>query len=378
MSANSTSPRSGSPPERVISETLPIRKIIHVDCDCFYASLEMLDNPYLRNKPIAVGGASDRRGVIATCNYEARKFGIRSAMASSTAKRLCPHLTIVPPRMSRYKKASEQIHQIFKRFTHAIEPLSLDEAYLDVSEKKDYSGSATLMAQAIQTQIYEDVGITVSAGIAPNKFLAKIASDWNKPNGLFIIPPKQVDDFVKTLPVNKLSGVGQATQKKLADLGIYTCNDIRSYSVFELTKTLGSFGERLHQLAYGIDNRPVKARGFRKSLSVEHTYPKDLQVLSECIEKLPELQLEMENRLSRQKNQLPIKKAFIKVKFSDFTQTTIERCVHEPQLNTYQALCKEAFARSNQPVRLLGLGVRFEEPLKAGAQLSFCFASNTT
>ncbi|OUR90245.1 DNA polymerase IV [Gammaproteobacteria bacterium 42_54_T18] len=357
------------------------RKIIHVDCDCFYASLEMLDNPYLRNKPIAVGGDADRRGVIATCNYEARKFGIHSAMASSTAKRLCPHLTIVPPRMNRYREASKQIQQIFKQFTPTIEPLSLDEAYLDVSGQQGYKGSATLMAQAIQSQVFQEVGITVSAGIAPNKFLAKIASDWNKPNGRFIITPAEVDGFVQALPVSKLSGVGKATQKKLAGLGIVTCNDVRNYvqnhSIFELTKHLGVFGKRLHQLAYGFDNRPVQAREFRKSLSVEHTYSKDLRALSECIEKLPELQREMENRLNKQSKSHPIKKAFIKIKFSDFTQTTIERCiqrsVQEPHLNTYQTLCEEAFVRGNKPVRLLGLGVRFEEPIKAGSQLSFCF-----
>ncbi|PCJ46172.1 MAG: DNA polymerase IV [Moraxellaceae bacterium] len=349
------------------------RKIIHVDCDCFYASLEMLDNPRLRNKPIAVGGEAGRRGVIATCNYEARKFGIHSAMASATAKRLCPNLLIVPPRMSRYKEASQKIHKVFQDFTDSIEPLSLDEAFLDVSGQQNYQGSATLMAKAIQSQVFEEVGITVSAGIAPNKFLAKIASDWNKPNGLFLIAPDQVEEFVKALPVSKLSGVGKATQKRLANLGIFTCNDIRSYSIFELTKTLGAFGERLHQLSYGIDNRPVKRREFRKSLSVEHTYSKDLCALSECIQKLPDLQDEMESRLARQKVQHSIKKAFIKIKFGDFTQTTIERCIKEPVLNTYQALCEEAFHRGNKPVRLLGLGVRFEEPNLGNTQLSFSF-----
>lgn len=349
------------------------RKIIHVDCDCFYASLEMLDNPALRNRPIAVGGASDRRGVIATCNYEARKFGVHSAMASATALRLCPDLIIVPPRMSRYKAASQRIHAIFRRFTDAIEPLSLDEAFLDVTGKHDYKGSATLMAEAIQAQILQEVGITVSAGIAPNKFLAKIASDWEKPNGLTIIPPSRIDGFVKALPVSKLSGVGKATQKKLEDLGIFTCNDIRSYTVFELTKTLGVFGKRLHQLAHGIDNRPVKAREHRKSLSVEHTYAQDLKALPECIEKLPELKGEMEHRLNQQKKQHPVKKAFVKIKFSDFTQTTIERCINEPLLQTYQSLCEEAYIRGNKPVRLLGLGVRFAEPSANESQLSFGF-----
>ena len=349
------------------------RKIIHVDCDCFYASIEMLDNPALRDRPIAVGGSSDRRGVIATCNYEARKSGVHSAMASVTALRLCPDLIIVPPRMSRYKEASQHIHTIFRRFTDAIEPLSLDEAFLDVTGKLDHKGSATLMAQAIQAQVHQEVGITVSAGIAPNKFLAKIASDWEKPNGLTIIPPQKVDSFVKALPVSKLSGVGKATQKKLEDLGIFTCNDIRPYTIFELTKTLGEFGKRLHQLAHGIDDRPVKAREGRKSLSVEHTYAKDLTALPECIEKLPELKTEMERRLSQQKKLHPVKKIFVKIKFNDFTQTTIERCINEPHLQTYQTLCEEAFVRGNKPVRLLGLGVRFAEPAANESQLSFGF-----
>ncbi|OUS31572.1 DNA polymerase IV [Gammaproteobacteria bacterium 45_16_T64] len=349
------------------------RKIIHVDCDCFYASLETLDNPSLRGKPMAVGGASDRRGVIATCNYEARAFGVHSAMASSTAKRLCPDLIIVPPRMERYKEASKQIHQIFKRFTSVIEPLSLDEAYLDVTSKREYQGSATLMAQAIQAQVFKEIGITVSAGIAPNKFLAKIASDWNKPNGLFVIVPEYIDEFVSVLPVSKLFGVGKATQKKLENLGIHTCSDIRNYSIFELSKVLGAFGERLHQLSYGIDERPVKARDRRKSLSVEHTYAKDLTLLEQCINKLPELEIEMQQRLDKQSKASPIKKAFVKIKFNDFTQTTIERCIKEPDIEIYQALCKEAFERGNKPVRLLGVGVRFEEPIKSNAQLSFSF-----
>jgi DNA polymerase-4 len=181
----------------------PPRKIIHCDCDCFYASIEMRDNPELLGKPIAVGGLPTRRGVVATCNYEARKFGIHSAMAAATARKLCPELIIIRPDMDKYREASRQIHEIFERYTAVIEPLSLDEAFLDVSDCDHHQGSATLIAEAIRSDVRETVNITISAGIAPNKFLAKIASDENKPDGQFVITPSQVDTFVQQLPVNK-------------------------------------------------------------------------------------------------------------------------------------------------------------------------------
>ena len=192
-----------------------MRKLIHADCDCFYAAVEVRDNPDLRGRPLAVGGSPEKRGVIATCNYEARDFGVRSAMASGQALRLCPDLLIVPPRMKHYQQVSRDIHSIFSHYTDLIEPLSLDEAYLDVSGSEHCHGSATLMAKELRQKVRTDVGIIISAGVAPNKFLAKIASDWNKPDGLFVITPDQVDEFVKKLPVNKLHGVGKVTAEKL-------------------------------------------------------------------------------------------------------------------------------------------------------------------
>lgn len=345
------------------------RKIIHIDCDSFYASVEMLDDPSLKGRPIAVGGASDRRGVLCTCNYEARRFGVHSAMPTAQAKKLCPQLLVLPTRMSRYKEVSSQIHRIMHQYTDAIEPLSLDEAYLDVTAKNHLQGSATRMAQAIRQEVADTIGVTVSAGVAPNKFLAKIASDWNKPNGLCVITPEQVADFVTRLPVAKIHGVGKVTNQKLQQLGIVTCGDIQQQSPLALARRFGKFGEHLHQLAQGIDHRPVKTTRQRKSLSVEHTYPQDLSNLDKCIHQLPKLTSELNDRLARLKQKMAIKKSFVKVKFHDFTTTTMECCVNEPELDIYQQLCADAFKRGNRPVRLLGVGVRFHTPANTAQQL---------
>ena len=239
------------------------RKIIHFDCDCFYASIEMRDNPALRGKPIAVGGSPERRGVVATCNYEAREFGIHSAMASATARRLCPDLIIIRTDMEKYRLASSRIHAIFQRYTDLIEPLSLDEAYLDVSDCDAFRGSAIRIAEAIRNEVRETVGITISAGIAPNKFLAKIASDWNKPDGQFAVLPNEVEDFVAKLAVKKLHGVGKVTAAKMHKLNLKTCKDLQNFGADGLTEHFGSFGERLFQLSKGIDNRPVSTDRIR-------------------------------------------------------------------------------------------------------------------
>lgn len=207
-----------------------MRKIIHVDCDCFYAAIEMRDDPRLADKPLAVGGSAERRGVIATCNYEARAYGVRSAMPSRQALQLCPDLLIVKPRMDAYKAVSQEIHGIFRDYTDLIEPLSLDEAYLDVSACSHFAGSATRIADAIRRRVARELRITVSAGVAPNKFLAKIASDWQKPNGLFVITPAQVDEFVLALPVAKLHGVGKVTGQRLGRMGIQTCAQLLEWS----------------------------------------------------------------------------------------------------------------------------------------------------
>ncbi|GIZ13286.1 DNA polymerase IV [Pseudomonas sp. NCCP-436] len=338
-----------------------MRKIIHVDCDCFYAAIEMRDDPSLASRPLAVGGSADRRGVIATCNYEARAYGVRSAMSSRHALKLCPNLLIVKPRFEVYRSVSREIHSIFRQFTDLIEPLSLDEAYLDVSESPHFSGSATRIAQEIRRRVAQELHITVSAGVAPNKFLAKIASDWRKPDGLFIITPDQVDDFVAELPVSKLHGVGKVTADKLTRLGIRTCRDLREYNKLALIRDFGSFGERLWQLAHGIDERRIQVETRRQSLSVEHTYEQDLPDLSSCLEKLPKLLEEMSGRLQRLDASYRPDKPFVKVKFHDFTQTTLEQAGASRDLESYRLLLSTAFARGNKPVRLLGVGVRLQD-----------------
>lgn len=334
------------------------RKIIHCDCDSFYASIEMRDNPELADKPLAVGGSPQRRGVIATCNYKAREYGIHSAMASATARQRCPDLIIIRPDMEKYRIASEQIHEIFQQYTSLIEPLSLDEAYLDVSECTQHQGSATLIAQAIRADVFEQVKITISAGIAPNKFLAKIASDWNKPNGQFVIRPEQVSEFVSALPVKKLHGVGKVTAAKMKKLGISTCKDLQLIEESSLQEHFGSFGERLFQLSNGIDNRPVKTDRIRKSLSVENTYAEDLQTLNHCLQKVPSLIEQLEKRIAKLNKTYRIHKQFVKVKFHDFEQTTVEMLCADINNDNYLKLCKEGFERGDKPVRLLGVGIR--------------------
>jgi len=334
------------------------RKIIHVDCDCFYASIEMRDDPELANRPLAVGGSADRRGVIATCNYEARAYGVRSAMSSRHALKLCPDLLIVKPRFDAYREASRDIHAIFRDYTEIIEPLSLDEAFLDVSAAEHFAGSATRIAQDIRRRIWKELRITVSAGVAPNKFLAKIASDWKKPDGLFVITPDQVADFVSTLPVSKLHGVGKVTAERLARQGIVGCADLLGWSKLALAREFGSFGERLWNLARGIDERPVQVENRRQSLSVENTYDQDLPDLAACIAQLPGLLEEMNGRLERLDKSYRPDKPFVKVKFHDFSQTTLEQAGARRDLHSYTLLLSAAHARGAKPVRLLGVGVR--------------------
>ena len=345
------------------------RKIIHIDCDSFYASVEMLDDPILKGRPIAVGGSSDRRGVLCTCNYEARKFGVRSAMPTAHAKRLCPDLLVLPTRMSRYKEVSQQVKRIIEGYSNVIEPLSLDEAYIDVTGTQHLQGSATLIAEAIRKEVAQTIGITVSAGVAPNKFLAKIASDWNKPNGMCVIPPERVESFVRDLPVGKIFGVGKVTCQKLQGIGLETCGDIQQHPKVDLVTRFGKFGEHLYQLAHGTDNRAVKTTRQRKSLSVEHTFAQDLSDLTSCIEQLPKLAHELNQRLTRLEKHPSIKNSFVKLKFHDFTTTTIECGVKEPAIDIYQKLCADAYKRGNRPVRLLGVGVRFHKEKKGSKQL---------
>jgi DNA polymerase-4 len=339
----------------------PARKIIHCDCDCFYASVEMRDDPSLRGRPLAVGGRPDQRGVVATCNYEARAYGIHSAMPTAQAMKLCPGLLVLPPTMEKYRIASRQIMDIYRDYTELVEPLSLDEAYLDVTNSPHFKGSATLIAQEIRRRIFETVGITASAGVAPNKFIAKIASDWNKPDGLFLVRPHEVDAFVAALPVKKLHGVGKVTAAKLNKLGAQACADLRGWTMQELQHHFGSFGTRLHDLCRGIDNRDVSNVRERKSVSVEETYTPDVADLVGCLALLPELYASLLARIKRANADQHVNKLFVKIKFADFHQTTVECVGYAPDMAQYARLMEIGWARRSQPVRLLGLGVRLGE-----------------
>jgi len=253
-----------------------MRKIIHVDMDCFFAAVEMRDNPALRDIPIAIGGSRVQRGVISTANYPARKFGVRSAMPTAMALKLCPHLTLLPGRFEAYKEASHHIREIFSRYTSLIEPLSLDEAYLDVTDSLHCHGSATLMAQEIRQTIFDELQLTASAGIAPVKFLAKIASDLNKPNGQYVITPDEVPAFIKTLPLGKIPGVGKVSAAKLENMGLRTCGDVQNSDLSMLLKRFGKFGRVLWERSQGIDERNVNSERLRKSVGVERTLAEDI------------------------------------------------------------------------------------------------------
>ncbi len=318
----------------------------------------MRDDPSLRTLPVAVGGRPDQRGVIAACNYEARRFGVRSAMASAQALQRCPGLVLLPPTMEKYRAASRQILAIYREYTELVEPLSLDEAYLDVSAASHAHGSATLMAQEIRSRIRDTVGITASAGVAPNKFIAKIASDWNKPDGQFVVKPQQVDAFVAALPVDKLFGVGRVTAARLRQLGAHTCGDLRAWPLTELQRHFGKFGSRLHELCRGIDPRPVCPSSQRQSVSVEETYVVDLPDLGACADQLPDLLEMLEARIARAQAQAQVRKLFVKIRFADFRRTTAECVAALPDAALYRQLLETAFLRGQQPVRLLGVGVR--------------------
>ncbi|MGB0733893.1 MAG: DNA polymerase IV, partial [Pontibacterium sp.] len=319
------------------------KKFIHLDCDCFYAAVEMRDNPALVNIPIAIGGKSDRRGVIATCNYPARAFGVRSAMSSVKALQLCPQLHLMPGNMEKYRAASEQIFAIYKEYTPLVETLSLDEAYLDVSQASQCQGSATLIAEEIRARVKSEVGITVSAGVAPAKFLAKVASDWNKPDGLFVLRPKDVELFLETLPVSKLSGVGKKTAQRMHRLGLDTCGQLKQRSLEELTGLFGKFGQRLYDRSRGIDTRGVSTDRVRKSVSVEKTFDTDLPNLSACATQLPSLLERLAIRLQRLEGKASASGIFVKVKFADFSQTTAEQAGAEANLSLFIALLNEAW-----------------------------------
>lgn len=336
--------------------------------DCFYAAVEMRDDPSLRDIPLAVGGSADRRGVISTCNYIAREYGVHSAMATAYAKRLCPDLKVIPGRMSYYQEVSRQIREIFQRYTEIIEPLSLDEAFLDVTDAEHHEGSATLIAEAIRDAIREELQLTASAGIAPNKFIAKICSDENKPDGQYVVTPDEVEAFCRDLPLKKIPGVGKVTVKRLGDQGLQTCNDIRELGEQECVRRFGSLGALLFKRSQGIDNRELTTNWVRKSVSVERTFPEDINDIDGAVSAMSDLIGELQRRLEKHADR-HIRNLQVKLKFADFNQTTIERRAISLDENLFQELLPLAWERGNgQGIRLLGLGVSFRDENKIAAE----------
>lgn len=345
------------------------RKIIHIDMDCFYASVEERDDPSLRGKPLAIGGHS-RRSVLATCNYPARAFGVRSAMPTSSALQKCPHLKILPPRIDYYKAVSNEIFTILRRYTDKIETIALDEAYLDVTDCEQYKGSATFIAEALRQEIEREVGITASAGVAENKFLAKVASDENKPNGLKVILPNESQAFAQQLSLRKIPGVGEKTFQKLEKLGLLTGEDILQLTEQELASHFGKFGEVLYKRARGQDNREVIPFRERKSIGVEETYEDDLQDIQFCFQELEKLAKKLQFRVNKNELNTRIKRLGIKIKFNDFSQTTVEQNTHNIDPLMIKSLFMKGRARqTNSSIRLLGVFVGLAKP--GSRQLAF-------
>ncbi len=336
----------------------PPRKIIHIDMDCFYAAIEERDNPELRGKPVGVGGSS-RRGVLTTANYEARKFGCHSAMPVFMALEKCPELLIVPTRFDVYKRDSARIREVFSRFASLIEPLSLDEAFLDVTHNPE---PGTIIASRIRQQIREDTGLTASAGIAPNKLIAKIASDWKKPDGQFCVSPADTAAFMKELPLRKIPGVGGKMAEKLSAMGMETCGQYRALDRFEWVRRLGGYGAELHDRCWGRDERPVNPDSPRKSLSIENTFSENLHGIPMLEREMKVMLDELEEKLTSRHTDRQVRSLVVKLKFSDFRRTTAERANPELNREIFSELLTEVESRSEgKPARLLGVGVRFHD-----------------
>jgi len=332
------------------------RKIIHVDMDAFYASVEQLDNKELVGKPVAVGGSSER-GVVAAASYEARKYGVKSAMSGVLAKKKCPHLIFVKPRFSRYKEISEKIRQIFNDYTDLVEPLSLDEAYLDVTENKKGNPSASLIAQEIRDRIFNELNLRASAGISINKFIAKVASDINKPNGQKTINPEEVILFLEELSVNKFYGVGKVTAAKMNNIGIFKGLDLKNKSLEELTRLYGKSGKFYYNIVRGVHNSLVKPNRVRKSIAAERTFSKNISSEVFMLERLDKIAEELEKRMMKSKTKG--KTITLKIKYSDFTQQTRSKTIQnfmqtkDEIMNIVKELVyQEKFKNS---VRLLGI-----------------------
>ena len=336
------------------------KKIIHVDMDAFYASVEQRDNPALRSKPLAVGGSATKRGVIAAASYEARQFGIRSAMPSKLAVARCPHLIIVKPRFEAYRAISDQIRSIFHEFTDLVEPLALDEAYLDVTENKSGILYASTIARQIRTKIYEQTGLTASAGISYTKFLAKLASDMNKPNGLKVILPEESDKIIERLPIGKFHGIGKVTAAKMERMGIHTGADLKKLDLTTLTERFGKSGKYYYNISRGLDERQVKPNRTRKSVGAEHSFAEDLQSVRDCFEQLDTLAAAVHQRIA--KHQMLGRTLTLKVKFANYTQITRSKTFDLPIQSTSDIAeeAKDLLSEVDIPtkgIRLLGIAL---------------------
>ncbi|MEN8857723.1 MAG: DNA polymerase IV [Flavobacteriaceae bacterium] len=353
------------------------RKIIHVDMDAFYASVEQLDDPKLRGKPVAVGGGG-KRGVVAAASYEARKFGVKSAMSGILAEKKCPQLIFVRPRFERYKEISSKIREIFYDYTDLVEPLSLDEAYLDVTENKKGNPSASLIAQEIRDRIFNELELRASAGISINKFIAKVASDINKPNGQKTINPEEVIPFLETLSVNKFYGVGKVTAAKMHNLGIFTGLDLKNKTEEELTQLLGKSGSFYYNIVRGIHNSKVKPNRIRKSIAAERTFFDNISSEIFMLEKLNKIAEELERRMI--KSETKGKTITLKIKYSDFTQQTRSKTIQEfiQKKEEFMPIVKELLYQEKlkESVRLLGisfsnLDTEKKEPVWVQLKLDF-------
>ena len=348
------------------------RKIIHIDMDAFFASVEQRDNPDYRGRPLIVGGRPDSRGVVAACSYEARRFGIHSAMPCSQAYRLCSEAVFVRPRFEAYRAVSAQIHAVFHEFTAEVEPLSLDEAYLDVSALQRCDGSATRIAQAIKQRIKAVTGLNASAGVSYNKFLAKVASDMDKPDGLYVITPEQGAEFVAALPVGRFHGIGRVTEARMQALGIHTGADLRDWSLVALQQHFGKVASYYHQVCRGEDRRPVVSQRRRKSIGAETTFAEDLADTAEMLEQLRRLVTRVSGTLADKG--LRAHTLTIKVKYANFEQVTRSRSAVDglPELRGLLLWLPELLARTEadqRRVRLLGVSVsRLSRPADDGGR----------
>lgn len=355
----------------------PIRKIIHVDMDAFYASVEQLDHPEWRGKPLVVGGNA-ARGVIAAASYEARKFGVYSAMPSVLAARKCPQLIFAPARFDRYKEISSQIRAIFHEYTDLVEPLSLDEAFMDVTENKMGLKSAILIAKQIRQKIKERTGLNASAGVSYNKFLAKIASDLNKPNGQAVILPDEAEEFLEKLPIKKFFGIGKVTAEKMSSLGIHNGKDLKQFSLQYLTRKFGKSGIHYFNIVRGIHLSEVQPHRIRKSLSAENTFEKDLLDNEELLLELRKIYDELTKRIK--KSGIKGRTVTLKIKYSDFTQQTRSKTQDQyPDEQLIWEIAQELLAQEpfGNSIRLLGLGISnlnvIEEHQHFGEQLKIPF-----